>query len=83
MEDVSRIRSLSRQEASPETHEYFDRNEAAFGMVLPTTGILAYCPSIMRAVQGLSGALNSSTGISARLRLLLYVRVAARVGCPF
>ena len=80
---MARIPGLSRDEAAPEARSFFDRNLAAYGQVLNSTPIYAYRPSIQQGVFALGEGIRASGLIPARLRCLLNVRVASRVGCPY
>jgi len=80
---MERVRSLTRDEAAPEAQASFDRDEAAFGLVLNPTKVMAHRPSILAASKGLSRSVSVDATLPADLRALVCVRVATLVGCPF
>ena len=80
---MARIRPLEEQDVSPDNRERFHKNVAAYGTVLNSTGIYAYCPSIMNGFTALGASIEESGLLSRQLRCLLNVRVATLVGCPF
>ena len=80
---MSRIPPLDRESASPEAWVLFDKNIEVYGQPLNTTRIAAYRPAIAIAAGRLGQAIATSGLIPEQLRLLLNVRVASLVGCPF
>ena len=79
---MARIRQLARDEAAPELQHYFDKNVEAYGKVLHSNGVYAYCPPIAQAYQGLNAAFPKSNQVTEELRRLVNLRVAQIVGCP-
>ena len=80
---MSRITPLHRHEADPEAHAAFDQDERAFGQVLNPTGVLAYRPPILSAARGLGRSVAKDGVLPPGIRVLVCVRVAMLVGCPF
>jgi hypothetical protein len=80
---MARIPPLDRDSAPPEAQAFFDKDLETYGQVLNTTGISAYRPSIAAAARRLSQAVAEAGLVSDPLRLLLNLRVASLVGCPF
>ncbi len=80
---MTRIPSLSREEAHPDTWQSYDQDMAAFGLVLNPTGVLARRPTILIAARQLGRAVAKDGVLSAELRALVCVRVAMVVGRPF
>ena len=80
---MERVRSLSRDEAPADAQAFYDRDEAAFGLVLNPTRIMAYRPPILTAARGLGRSVAKDAVLPAGLRALVCVRVATLVGCPF
>ena len=80
---MPRIRPLREEEVPPESRSHFQRDRAAFGTVLHTTGLYAHCPPILSAAKALGGAIEQSGRLGHELRCLLNVKAAALVGCPF
>jgi hypothetical protein len=80
---MSRLRALPREEAPADVRALYDANLAAFGQVLNTTGIWAHRPSIQLGVKALADGIQQSGLVSDRLRCLLNVRIASRVGCGY
>ena len=79
---MPRLRPLKEHEVPEEARVYFQRQEATFGQVLNSTGFSAYFPRMMAAAQELGAAIQRGQ-LPAQLRLLLNVRVASMIGCPF
>ena len=80
---MDRIPALDRQEASPAAQPIFDADERRFGVVLNPTRVLAYRPPILAAYKALSASVGQDAVLPAALRLLVCLRVATLVGCPF
>lgn len=79
---MSRLRPLREDEIPENARVYFQRQQAAFGTVFNSTAFAAYFPEMMVATQELGAAIEGSS-IPAQLRLLLNVKVASMIGCPF
>ena len=79
---MSRLRPLREDEIPENARIYFQRQQAAFGTVFNSTAFAAYFPEMMVATQELGTAIEGSS-IPAQLRLLLNVKVASMIGCPF
>ena len=80
---MSRIPPITPENAPPEARELFEKDLAAHGQVLNTTAIAAYRPGIALAAKQLGAAVAQAGLIPEQLRLLMNVRVASLVGCPF
>jgi len=80
---MPRIPPLDREHASSEAHSLFDRDTEVFGEPLNSTRIAAYRPAVAIAAKRLGQAVAESGLISDQLRLLMNVRIAGLVGCPF
>lgn len=80
---MPRIRALTKDEAHPDTHQFYDLDERAFGLVLNPTGVLAHRPPVLAAARALGRAVAKDGVLPASLRALVCVRVATLVGCPF
>jgi alkylhydroperoxidase family enzyme len=80
---MDRIRPLARDEAAPDAQAIYDRDEAAFGLVLNPTRVMAHRPPILAASKQLGRAVSTDAVLPADLRALVCVRVATLVGCPF
>ena len=79
---MSRLRPLREDEIPENARIYFQRQQAAFGTVFNSTAFAAYFPEMMIATQELGGAIERGS-LPAQLRLLLNVKVASMIGCPF
>ena len=79
---MSRLRPLREDEIPEEARIYFQRQQAAFGTVFNSTAFAAYFPEMMIATQELGAAIERGS-LPAQLRLLLNVKVASMIGCPF
>jgi hypothetical protein len=80
---MPRITPLNRNTAPPEAAELFDRDLELRGYPLNSTQIAAYRPAIAKAAKQLGAAIADGGLIGTQLRLLINVRVATLVGCPF
>ncbi len=80
---MPRIPPLDRDNAPPEAQTLFDRDLEVFGQVLNSTSIAAYRPGIAAAAKRLGQAVAEAGLIPEQLRLLMNVRGASLVGCPF
>jgi alkylhydroperoxidase family enzyme len=80
---VARIRSLTKDEVSPEIAPLLDHADDATGpMRIPLT-IQAYCPPILEASRALGQAPARSGLLPAELRALVCLRAAQMVGCVY
>ncbi len=80
---MSRIPPLDQDYAPPEARPFFEKDLEVYGQVLNTTRIAAYRPGIAAAAKRLGQAVAEAGLIGEQLRLLMNVRVAGLVGCPF
>ena len=80
---MPRLRPLEKDEAPPEAHEFYDRDESTWGAVLNNTKLYAHSPAVMRAVKDFVGAFAEATAIPLGQKALIRVRVAGLNGCPF
>ncbi len=80
---MSRIPPLDRDTAPAEAAPLFDADLNAFDQILNSTAVAAYRPSIAVAAKQLGQAVAKAGLIPEQLRLLINVRVATLVGCPF
>ncbi len=80
---MARITPLTRDAAPPDAQAFFDQDVQRYGLVLNPTGVYAYRPPIQAAARALGRAVAVDEVLSAELRALVCVRVAALVGCPF
>ena len=80
---MSRINQLHRHDAHPDAQPFHDQDERAFGQVLNPTGVMAYRPPILAAARGLGRSVAKDGVLPPGIRVLVCVRVAMLVGCPF
>lgn len=80
---MSRVPPLDRDGAPAEAGALFDKDLETFGQVLNSTAVAAYRPTVALAAKQLGQAVAQGGLIAAELRLLINVRVASMVGCPF
>jgi alkylhydroperoxidase family enzyme len=80
---TGRIPPVDPAEAPPEVREVFGRQTEQWGAPLAPTLVMAHCPPLVRAAAGLTVALEKSGQLSAELRVLVSLRVAQLIGCPF
>lgn len=80
---MARIHALTRDEAPEEAKAAYDGNLAKYGEVLNSTGIHAYRPMIQAGSHALANGIVASGLVEPKLRFLLNLLVASRVGCTF
>jgi hypothetical protein len=80
---MTRIHPLHRHEAHPDAQAFYDIDNEFFGQVLNPTGVLAYRPPILAAARGLGRSVSKDGVLPPGIRVLVCVRVAMLVGCPF
>jgi hypothetical protein len=80
---MTRVPALTREEAPADVRPLYDANVKTFGQILNTTGIWAHRPTIQLGVKGLADGIQASGLVPDRLRCLLNVRIASRVGCGY
>jgi hypothetical protein len=80
---MNRVRALSRDEAPADVRGLYDANLKVYGQILNTTGIWAHRPTIQLGVKALADGIQQSGLVPDRLRCLLNVRIAGRVGCGY
>jgi alkylhydroperoxidase family enzyme len=80
---TGRIPPVDPAEAAPEVREVFGRQTEQWGAPLAATLVMAHCPPLVRAAAGLTLALEKSGQLPAELRVLVSLRVAQLIGCPF
>lgn len=78
-----RVPELTKEAAAPAVREVMEGQEALFGFVLNPTKVMGHCPEILAGQAGLAQAIERSGHLEARLRSLLYTKVASLNGCPF
>jgi alkylhydroperoxidase family enzyme len=69
--------------AGPAVQEILARQTKLWGAPLAPTLVMAHCPPLAEAAAGLSLALERSDRLPAALRVLVCLRVAQIIGCPF
>ena len=80
---MGRIPPLDLESAPPEARPLLEKDLATHDEVLNTTAVAARRPVIAEAAKALGQAVATGGTIPAQLRLLMNVRVATLVGCPF
>jgi len=80
---MPRIPLISTDNPPPALETAFRMDLERDGVILNTTRIAGYLPEVTLAGKRLGQALGKSGHVSAQLRLLMNVRVAQLVGCPF
>ena len=80
---MPRIRPLTEDEVDTESKQYLQKSRGSPGVVFQSTGMYAYCPTILAGTRALNTAIERSGQITKELRCLLNIRVASLVGCPF
>jgi hypothetical protein len=68
----------------PETaRAIFDRSRERYGRVISPNLVMAHRPGILLAASGLGQAIDASSVVEPRLKILASVRAAQMIGCPF
>jgi hypothetical protein len=80
---MPRLNPIEPDDAAPEVLEWYERDEARYGVVLNNTKLYAHSVPVLRAIKGFVGAFNEAQAIPLALKALLRVRVATINGCPF
>lgn len=80
---MRKMRILSETEVPEEVAAAYERDKATHGKVLDGTLLYAHLPTIVGAARALGSAVSQSGRLPAQLRLLLNVKAASMVGCPF
>lgn len=80
---MPRIPPIDPDEAAPQTRQKMDQDLATFGQVLPSTGLYGRNPALIEATKALDAGVSAATRVPKQLRMLVNVRVASLVGCPF
>jgi AhpD family alkylhydroperoxidase len=80
---VARLKSVSEESASPKVRSVYERVKARFGKLVEPVSVTAAHPEIFNAYIAYEGSLRSASRVSAQLKELAYLKVAAMVGCPF
>ena len=80
---MSRLRPLEENEVDPRLGPLLATDIERHGMVSPTTGTYAYVPGFLEGARALDAGITQAGGIDQQLRMLMNLRVANIVGCPF
>ena len=80
---MARLTGVSEENASAEVRSVYDRVKARFGKLVEPVPVTAAHPEIFKAYISYESSLRSASQVSAKLKELAYLKVAAMVGCPF
>lgn len=80
---MARIAGVARSEASAEVRRVYDWAEHTFGKPLEPLMVLAHHPELFRAYVAFERGVESARRLPGRVRSLVELKVAARIGCPF
>lgn len=80
---MARIQGVTKETASPEIREIFERQERIYGSVLNTSPIYALRPTILKGASALAEGIRASGLIEEPLKSLVSLRAATINGCPF
>ena len=80
---MTRIRGVTKNEASDEVRTIFEEQEKRYGFVTNTAQVYALRPTIQRGVGALAEGIRASGLIEPELFHLVCVRTASINGCPY
>jgi hypothetical protein len=80
---MPRLPELTIDTAPAATQTIMEAQQRVLGMVLNSTKIIGYCPTIVEGQMALAQGIDKAGNIEPRLRYLVYTLVAILNGCPF
>ena len=80
---MPRIQPVREEEAAPSVRSRMEGDVARFGFVLTSTGTYGHAPTILEGAKALDAGITAAGRIPQQLRMLMNMRVASLVGCPF
>jgi AhpD family alkylhydroperoxidase len=80
---MARIAGISRADAPEEMRRVYDWAEETFGKQIEPLTIMAHTPEIFRANVAFETGIESTHRLPTRVRELVQLKAAARIGCPF
>jgi len=78
-----RIKGIDSNNPPAPIKPLFDRSRELFGRVITPNLAMAHCPEILLAAAGLGRAIDGRNEVEPQLKLLVSVRAAQMIGCPF
>jgi hypothetical protein len=78
-----RIKGVDPEHPPESVAKAFQKQTEMFGHVLTPGAVMAHRPEILLASARINQAVGASGLVEGRLKLMLSVRVAQMVGCPF
>jgi 4-carboxymuconolactone decarboxylase len=80
---MARIAGIFRADASEDVRRVYDWAEHTFGKPLEPLMVFAHHPELFRTYVGFEQGLETACRLPARVRELVQLKAAARIGCPF
>jgi alkylhydroperoxidase family enzyme len=80
---MPRVSEIDSDRGDRTLEPIFARERELFGAPLNPTKIYAHRPPVLKAMKDMAEAIERGGLIDARLRSLVYLRVALLNGCPF
>jgi len=80
---MARIAGMPRADAPEEVRRVYDWAAETFGKPIEPLTVLAHHPELFRAYVAFEGGVEGSRRLPGRVRELVQLKAAARIGCPF
>ena len=80
---MTRIKGVTKEEASADVRSVFEAQEKQYGAVLNTAPVYALRPTIQQGVRALADGIQASGLIDPELKHLLCMKAASINGCPY
>jgi len=78
-----RIKGIDPDNAPESVKPAFQKSIELFGRVITPNLVMAHRPEILMATGRLNKVVGASTIVEGRLKIMVSVRVAQMIGCPF
>ena len=78
-----RIKGVDPENPPEAVRSAFQKIAERFGRVVTPNLVIAHRPEIFLATGRLNQAVGTSQAVEGRLKLMLSIRVAQMIGCPF
>jgi hypothetical protein len=78
-----RLKGIDPDNPPQSVRPIFDRSRERYGRVISPNLLMAHRPEILLAVSSLGRAIDGSSEVVPRLKIIASVRAAQMIGCPF